>query len=265
MASVAKRKDTDGDDASQVPVPDTDGNSKRAKLLENVTPELLEEMQTMVPAPGQLQSTPPNDSASVESKLDKPKLYLSIDFEANGRSPAVSSALSVGIVGFTEKGEEVVALQMNLLEEPGHAADPECIREFWDKNPAITEFVSRDRKSLADFAAAIRDLWTTHSQTHKLVWLAWPSAYDFQWLNCAYDKYRQAGWPDIGHKARCIGTLFTVFARLKGVSSKEDDALKKRMMTSLEAPGHVAHNPEHDARVQGKMFFALLKELGIDL
>lgn len=199
------------------------------------------------------------------SSSSKPTLYLSFDIEADGKSPAVSSMLSFGLVIFNAEGKEIDKLQMNLYPSENRTPEERCTKEFWDKNPHIKEFVEQNRQPQGALPRALKELWEKYSSHYKLKWIANPAAYDWQWVNCIYDEFRDPSWPDIGYSAKCIGTLFSVYSRLKKISAAEEDAKEEAMMKALQEPGHVAHNPEHDARVQGKLFFVLCKELGIEL
>ena len=68
--------------------------------------------------------------------------------------------------------------------------------------------------------------------------------------------------PDIGYIAKCIGSILRAYGwATKLTPPAQEDELEEKKMKLLQEVGHVAHNPEHDARVQGKFFFFLKNEL----
>lgn len=200
-------------------------------------------------------------AAASSAKASKPKLFWSFDVEADGASPAVSSMVSFGLEIFSEDGKSIDGLQMNLLPVDGHVPEERCTREFWDKNPHIKEFCGTNQREQRMIAEAIRDLLLKY-KNYKNIWIARPAGYDHQWLNCVYDVYRDPSWPSICVSPKCISTLFDVYAKLC-LDAASEDATKAEILKSLEEPGHVAHNPQHDARVQGKFFFEICRRLGI--
>ena len=190
------------------------------------------------------------------------KLYLSFDIEADGDTPMQNNMLSFGIAAYDSSGKEVGFLQRNLIPLEGHVADERCMREFWDKNPEAWEFVNQNRvpaqmamKDLADF------LMQFVEQGLELVWLAYPSAYDWQWIKNYYEAYKPESAPQIGYSAKCISTMFWFYCLQNGLSSDKKKQLWKELTENLPH----SHNPLDDARQQGIGFFNLCRRCAINL
>jgi len=204
-----------------------------------------------------------SDAPKAKAKA-KARVYFSFDIEADGKSPVFNSMLSFGCVVFDEQGREVDTMQMNLKPEEGKVADPKCQEEFWDKNPEIVQFVQTNQQEPRALALAVGALYAKwEASGHKIVWVANPSSYDWQWLNAYYCRYFEAGrnMPDIGYSAKCIGTMLEMHRLRNGMTDDQADKYEAATMMALREKDHVAHNPEHDARVQGKWFFNLRAHL----
>lgn len=195
-------------------------------------------------------------SSSSSSSAKKPLLILSFDVEAYGDSPAHNAMCSFGAVGFeAATGKEVCSLQLNVHKPAGTVVDQRCQEEFWDKNPKILAFVQTNQITPEAFSKAIADFWNTWSAKYRIKWMANPSAYDWQWLNFYYNKHKTDDMPNIGYTARCMGSILHVLSVIYGF---DEDEFEDRHMKRLAGPDHVPHNPEHDARVQGKMYLMLM-------
>jgi hypothetical protein len=192
------------------------------------------------------------------SSSSRPRLIVSFDIEADGDSPAKNSMLSFGAVAFDETSRaEVDAMQMNLKPRAGCVQDERCMREFWANHPDVYKFVQTDQISGEAFAKRIADFWCQWSKTHTIRWVANPSAYDWQWLNFYYNLYKTAEMPNIGYSAKCMGSVLTAIAQRDGFD--EDEYERKRFeFLASKMKGHVAHNPEWDARVQGLFYFDII-------
>jgi len=198
----------------------------------------------------------------MSSTTPKPRVYFSFDIEADGPSPALNSMVSFGCVVFDESGVEVDKMQANMLPLPEQTVDKRCKEEFWDKNPEILKFVQTNPVDPSDFVKSLVQLYKKYKDVgHKIVWVANPAAYDWQWLKAYYEWFKCVEDPDIGYSAKCIGTMLEVYRLRMKWTDDQADEFEARTMKKLEAPGHVAHNPEHDARVQGHFFFTLCNAL----
>lgn len=178
--------------------------------------------------------------------------YLSFDIEADGDSPSVSNMLSIGVYGLTRDKKEVCRFQRNLTPLPDKKASPRCMTEFWDKHPDAWNFVNQNRQDPILVMKELADLYIDLSKIYKLVWIAAPAAYDWQWLNAYYclmrEKYPDT--PNIGFKAHCISSLLTSYCKRNKLETNKTwkELAEKEVLT---------HDPLDDAIVQGTLFVNL--------
>jgi len=191
-----------------------------------------------------------------------PTAYLSFDIEADGPSPAHNSMLSLGIAGLTKDKMEVFTWQKNFYARPGKKADPKCMTEFWAVETEAWAFVNTDRvdpiegfKDLVSKLAGLR-------QTHKIEWVAWPSAYDWQWLNCYYQDMIEAdpstAYPYLGFKATCASTIWKFYMKSTQTSRNQENLLWDKFSEGVKGN----HNSLMDARSQGLRFINLMNHAG---
>lgn len=186
-------------------------------------------------------------------------LYLSFDIEADGDVPSLSNMLSIGIVAFDKKGNEVSSFQRNIKPrtDPRYAANERCKREFWDKQPDLSEWVATNavtpEQAIGELAFWLAGL------DENVAWIARPAAYDWQWLKAYYEQYKPRGAPKLDYTATCISTLWKVYCHKYGI---EGDENKRVTWTRLSQGKPHTHNPEDDAREQGIAFFEIVKDLG---
>ena len=192
------------------------------------------------------------------------KLYLSFDIEADGPSPAHNNMLSLGIYGFDQDKNEVFTWQKNFFPRIGKKADHKCMTEFWDKQPQAWAFVNKDRvqpsEGMLDLAKQLKNL---ECHDWKIVWVAWPSAYDWQWLNTYYQEmlsvYSHLDLPYLGFKATCASSLWTFYVKEHKLTKKQENILWEKCSEGLKGN----HNSLEDAKVQGLLYYNLMKEAGI--
>uniref|UniRef100_A0A6C0EB13 Exonuclease domain-containing protein n=1 Tax=viral metagenome TaxID=1070528 RepID=A0A6C0EB13_9ZZZZ len=193
--------------------------------------------------------------------VEKEKVYLSFDIEADGQSPAYNSMLSLGIVGFKTNGDEVFEWQKNLKPEADKHMEQRCWNEFWSKHPEQWKFVNTNQVSveegMLDLSAKLKEL----NKTYKFDWVARPSAYDWQWLKYNYEKTREthADMFNIGYTAKCLSALWWSYCKRNKLTSEQKNTLWKK----LEGDTTVTHNSLDDARAQGRVFVGLMKLDGI--
>lgn len=189
-------------------------------------------------------------------------LYAHFDIEANGKSPGTASMLSIGIVFRTADGTQLETFQRNLYPREDRGVEERCMKEFWEKNPEAWAFVNTGRvtpwAAMADLATLLTCLAASHK---KIVWVARPAAYDWQWLKAYYDTFAPPGSPPIGFSAQCLSTLWWGFRKSTGLS--DEDAQKK--WDALGGEAKMTHNPVDDATFQANIWHGLCAEMGIAL
>ena len=192
----------------------------------------------------------------------KPTVYLSFDIEADGPSPLFNNMLSIGVWGFNESGENVVEWERNLLPRPNKKCDPITMLEFWAKQPEAWAYVNKNRVSITEAFTELHSIVSKLKCNYKVEWLAWPSAFDWQWLNCYYQEFIESNpnteWIQIGHKATCMSSIWSFYVKLQKLTKKQEDDLWKQL--SVGDGGHFALA---DAKCQGLLYYNLLKLVGI--
>jgi hypothetical protein len=189
-------------------------------------------------------------------------LYLSFDIEADGPSPSVNSMVSIGIYGFDGTGNEVVSYQRNIVPPENRIVDIPTKERFWDKNPEALKFVQTNQVSAEKCMSEIAELYKKYKDdNYKIVWVARPSAFDWQWLNCYYNEFGPDDKPNIGFSASCISTAFWIYCRQNNLSKDE----QKELWNELKGEEEVTHNPLDDARCQAKIMIELMNRFNITL
>lgn len=193
---------------------------------------------------------------------NRDNIYLSFDIEADGPSPSVNSMVSIGIYGFNGVGDEVVSYQRNIKPCSNRIVDIPTKERFWDKNPDALNFVQTDQVSAEECMSEISDLYKgLKEKNYKIVWVARPSAFDWQWLNCYYNEFGPDDKPNIGFSASCISTAFWIYCQQNKLSKEQ----QKELWKELKGDEDVTHNPLDDARCQGKIMFKLMDKFKIRL
>ena len=196
----------------------------------------------------------------MESKRSS-TLYASFDIESDGSIPCKNSMLSFGMVLFNAAGEEIRRYQRNIIPLPGHKQEQRCMDEFWSKHPDVCKFVNSDTVDASTFVRELEVILHEYKD-YRINWIANPAAFDWQWLKNYYDQFRSSDKaPDIGFSAKCISTLFWAYCASNGIEGARKQALSKELSEGCQH----THNPEDDAREQGRMFFNLCKLMKIPL
>ena len=178
--------------------------------------------------------------------------FISVDIEADGPIPGPHSMLSLGAVAFADDGTELSSFSVNLQTLPGADGHPETMK-WWSTQPAAWAAhrvdVQDPNTALPQFAAWAR------AQPGRPVFVGYPVVVDFMFVHCYLHRFT-AGSP-FSHSALDMKTL--AMALLGGHFR---DATKRHMPRAWFPPtvthSHVAVD---DAREQGQLFIAMLREL----
>lgn len=184
--------------------------------------------------------------------MTKSKIFLSFDIEADGPTPMLNNMTSIGIYAFDENNNHVDSYQRNIKNVEGHITDPATQVEFLDTHPDLVKFLQTDQvtpyECMAELATFLSGL-----SNKKIVWLARPGAFDWQWLNGYYHTFGPEDKPKLGFKADCISSMWKACVRCHKIDSEKESKLWK-MFTTGEA---MTHNPLDDARYQAKLYQGL--------
>lgn len=111
------------------------------------------------------------------------EIYVSVDIEADGRIPGRHSMLSFGSAAFTIEKEMVATFSANLKTLDRATTDPE-VMAWWRKKPEAWNACRQDpqdpAEAMIDYARHLKDVVGRHG---KPVFIGFPAAYDFGWMN----------------------------------------------------------------------------------
>jgi hypothetical protein len=128
--------------------------------------------------------------------MAKNELYISIDIEADGRVPGLSSMLSLGAAAFTidKRMRATFSCNFELLDgaSPEHAVDV-----FWTKHKSAYYATRQDMVSpgigIKKFTSWLENI----TGEQKPIAICYPAAYDFKWIDYYCVKF--AGKNPFGH------------------------------------------------------------------
>jgi hypothetical protein len=121
--------------------------------------------------------------------------------------------------------------------------------------------MSKLAKMLAEYA----------SQKRKVVWVARPASYDWQFLKNYYEHFKLAKVvlddgtvvesPNMGFKAECLSSMWSMYWRMNKLSREEQD----KLWTTMGEGYCMTHNPLDNCRFQSRIYHNLCKKVGIEL
>lgn len=197
----------------------------------------------------------------LKEKIDKvvssgENLYISFDFETNGRSPIKSEALQFGISIQTLDREEIYSHCWNLYPRENKTGDKSYV-DFWKSRMDQYVEMSKNRIKLDIMIKELKDLISLIPEKNQ-VWIAYPVSFDWVWLSHLYYEFAK-GETNLKHKALCLYTMFNNYAERMKLTEDEKDKLKYTLMNVDE----LEHNALEDARAHLNMYFELRRREGI--
>lgn len=202
-------------------------------------------------------------------------VYAHFDIEADGPLVFENNMISVGIVFTDSNGDEVNSFLGDLALIEGHKEDPSTITEFWDRDENNRDEFKRIKDNSQPVEVVIEKLTKIlaeyASQKRKVVWVARPASYDWQFLKNYYEYFKPTKVvlsdgtivksPDMGFKAECLSSMWSMYYKMNNMSRDEADKLWNEMG---EGYG-MTHNPLDDCRFQSRIYHNLCKKVGIEL
>lgn len=181
----------------------------------------------------------------------KEKVYLSFDIEADGPSPSLNNMIAFGVVLFTidplnnSRAEVFNQQDYYLKPRPTHKASEHTMKTFWSKHP---EVLAKIESQARDPKEVMNEFYTSYMELVKTVdieWLAYPAAFDWQWMNAYLYQYvdNPIGLP---YMATCIDAIETI---VKTITGSKHPMIDKML---IEHP--LTHIPSEDSLRQALMF-----------
>lgn len=214
-------------------------------------------------------------TTTTTSNRDKKVVYLSFDIESDGRSPAHNSMISLGVAAFVKDRDgnwycedefkvnikPILVYNGDDIRRHRREADPTTYEEFWSKWPAKWEACKVDAQEPAvAMDRLFRFLGTVAAvhPGHKMVWVAGPASFDWQWLNYYYYKFTDTTQHKLHYAADCLSTLNRYYCRMKGIRGAE---YKKFSDELAGRPNADPHDALQDAIHQGWAWVNLLDKM----
>jgi hypothetical protein len=182
------------------------------------------------------------------------ELYISIDIEADGRAPGLSSMLSLGAAAFTLDKIMHGHFSCNFELLDGAKAEP-AVAEFWDKHPSAYQETRKNLLSPEKGTDAFVAWLNATAGNRKPIFVGYPAAYDFKWVD--YYTVRFTGNNPFGHSG-CIDIKSYVWAKLGG---KFSHVTKRNFPKRWFDPMPHTHVALDDAIEQGRMFVNIVREI----
>ncbi len=181
------------------------------------------------------------------------EIFISIDIEADGHVPGLSSMLSCGAAAYNIEKELLGTFSCNFELLPD--AKPEKrVSDFWEKHQAEYD---ETRKNMVSPEVGIRQFITWLKETSgnkRPIAVAYPAVYDFPWIDYYTIKY--TGRNPFGH-SKCIDIKTYAWSKLGG---KFSYATKRNFPKSWFDPLPHTHIALDDALQQGTLFINMLRE-----
>ncbi len=115
--------------------------------------------------------------------MSKKEIYISVDIEADGRAPGLSSMLSFGAAAYRLDKTLVGTFSRNLELLPDARPEAKIMKEFWEGNPDAWQKARKDaeppEKAIPEFVAWVRQI----SGDMRPIFVGYPASYDFKWID----------------------------------------------------------------------------------
>lgn len=191
--------------------------------------------------------------------MSKGLVFASVDIEADGPNPMTNSMLSIGIVFTDETGKILHEYGADLEPLKGHHADPLTLMEFWSQHQDEWKRIRQNAQYAGDVMRKIHDLCVSRFKDYKVVWVARPAAYDWQWVSSYANLYLGDKWKYF--KAECISTMRNIYWEMIKPEKKEDQDAAwsefKGYIAKWTEGTAMTHNALDDARYQAALFHGL--------
>ena len=151
------------------------------------------------------------------------RIIISFDVEATGPSPATSSCVMLGCVAVydnidpdpTKLDDWVISSKVwSIKEQPNRPPEKRCWNDFWVENKELWKHIQQNaippQEAMKEFAEWYKDL----NKKFIVKFVAKPSSYDLQWLNCLYDEYGPEKKLKLPFSITCLSTIYKMLEML---------------------------------------------------
>ena len=209
----------------------------------------------------------------------KEELFASLDIECDSGygSPYSANMWQIGISFVDRSGTEIDHFESLIQTDPRKKGDPRTLawlkaENLWDKYSSCSSDIHDSKVPYPkEVMNRLGELLLSLSEKYRVVFVAYPAAYDFMYFKTYYDKYveildaesyidveKTAKVKDlVGYSAKCMSTLFSTICTIKGIARSDTKAFWDNMKGVHEH----THDALDDAREQGHVYIKLLDEL----
>lgn len=190
--------------------------------------------------------------------MNKPKLYLSFDIEADGTNVMCNNMLSIGIYGVDKSESEIFTFYANIEELDGHIQERKCMEEFWSHHPLAWENTQKNKQSVFEVMKYLSNSFIELSKNYRIEFIAMPACFDWMFFKSYYEFAKQIDNTityDIGYSCTCFSTMIKTYKTQNKMSNREINNLLK---TFVNINPYKEHNAIYDAKVQAIQFIKLL-------
>lgn len=182
------------------------------------------------------------------------EIYVSVDVEADGRIPGRHSMLSFASAAFTLEKAVLATFSANLETLEGAGCDPQ-VMAWWRGQPAAWAACRENPRDPAEAMDAFASHLKTAVGRHgKPVFMGFPAAYDFGWINWYLHAF--TGGNPFGISGLCLKSTAAAILKCDYRQASKRN-FPKRWFDRLPHT-HVALD---DAIEQGAMGINMLREL----
>jgi hypothetical protein len=184
----------------------------------------------------------------------KSEIFISIDIEADGRVPGLSSMLSFAAAAYDYEKNLLGTFERNLELLPNAQPHPDTTA-FWNETPAnlAAYHVTRENTQAPDTAMPEFVAWLK-TLPGTPIFIGYPAAFDFKWID--YYCHAFAGDNPFGF-SRCIDVKTYAWAMMG--SQRFAATSKQRMPKNWFDDLPHTHIALDDAIEQGAMFVNMLR------
>lgn len=189
--------------------------------------------------------------------LSSEECYVSVDIEADGPVPGVHSMLSLGAAAFDAEGNPKGTWSANLEPLPDASEHPRTMR-WWAAHSHAWEAARANpqppKAAITGFVSWAEGLRTSVGWP---VMVAFPAAFDAMWVEWYCHRFAGAS----PFRRRCIDLRTLVMVAMgAGYHEGGKSSLPQHWRTGTGAHTHLAVD---DAQAQGRLFFRIVRELGV--
>lgn len=188
----------------------------------------------------------------------KETIYISVDVETTGMSPATSSMVMLGVVAFkdvdvnldTGDSEWIIDRKHWCLEEiENRPMTTICYDSFWSKQTSLWYYIKRNALAPTEAMTLFAKWYGDLAAKYNCIFVARPASFDWQWINCVYDEFGPRDKPVLPYSIRCISSMAKIFDLLNLNSTYNTLIAHNRFKLS--------HNAEDDAVYQAYMYIRI--------